>query len=172
MKKTPWFERKFSAIKDNGLFPTILERLDGTAARLRGKMTRLNVDLTHSIEGKWSIKKEIGHLIDLEPLWLERAQQILRGESKLLIADLTNQKTHEANHDDFSMSDLINMFDTERQKLMHTLRNITENDLEKAAIHPRLGTPMRLIDLAFFVAEHDDHHLAQITCVAADLSAE
>ena len=46
---------------------------------------------------------------------------------------------------------------------MDTLQNINESDLEKSALHPRLGTPMRLIDLAFFVAEHDDHHLAQIT---------
>jgi uncharacterized damage-inducible protein DinB len=171
MKKTPWFERKFPAIEDNGLFPTILERLDGTAARLTDKMNRLNVDLSHTQAGKWSIKKEIGHLIDLEPLWHERAKQILRGEGKLLIADLTNQKTHEANHDDFSVSDLIKLFKIEREKLMYTLQNITENDLNKEAIHPRLGTPMRLIDLAFFVAEHDDHHLAQITHVAADLSA-
>jgi uncharacterized damage-inducible protein DinB len=163
MKKTPWFERKFPTIDDNGLFPTILERLDGTTARLTDKMTRLNLDLSHSKEGKWSIKKEIGHLIDLEPLWHERAQQILRGEGHLLIADLTNQKTHQANHDDFSVSDLIKSFKKERNKLMKTLQNINDGDLEKEAIHPRLGTPMRLIDLAFFVAEHDDHHLAQIT---------
>ena len=30
-------------------------------------------------------------------------------------------------------------------------------------LDPRLRTPMRLIDLGFFVAEHDDHHLARIT---------
>ena len=35
--------------------------------------------------------------------------------------------------------------------------------LERTARHPRLGTPMRLIDIAFFTAEHDDHHLARIT---------
>jgi uncharacterized damage-inducible protein DinB len=163
MKKTPWFDRKFPAIEDNDLFPTILERLDGTSARLTDKMTRLNLDLSHSKKGKWSIKKEIGHLIDLEPLWHERAQQILRGESQMLIADLTNQKTHQANHDDFSVSDLIKSFKKERHKLMKILQNINDDDLEKEAIHPRLGTPMRIIDLAFFVAEHDDHHLAQIT---------
>jgi uncharacterized damage-inducible protein DinB len=163
MKKTPWFERKFPPIEDNGLFPTILERLDGTSARLTDKMTRLNLDLSHSKEGKWSIKKEIGHLVDLEPLWHERAQQILRGESQMLIADLTNQKTHQTNHDDFSVSDLIKSFKKERHKLMKILQNINDDDLEKEAIHPRLGTPMRIIDLAFFVAEHDDHHLAQIT---------
>jgi hypothetical protein len=28
--------------------------------------------------------------------------------------------------------------------------------------HPRLKTPMRLIDHLYFVAEHDDHHHARI----------
>jgi len=28
--------------------------------------------------------------------------------------------------------------------------------------HPRLKTPMRLVDHLYFVAEHDDHHLARI----------
>ncbi len=163
MKKTPWFERHFPAIEDNGRFPTILERLEGTPVRLADKMKRLKGDLTFSPAGKWSIKKEIGHLIDLEPLWLERAKQILRGEGNLQVADLTNRQTHQADHDAQSVASLIKRFEKERHKLIKTLQNINEDDLEKAAIHPRLGTPMRLIDLAFFVAEHDDHHLAQIT---------
>lgn len=33
---------------------------------------------------------------------------------------------------------------------------------ERSALHPRLLTPMRLIDFLAFVAEHDDHHLAEI----------
>jgi hypothetical protein len=28
--------------------------------------------------------------------------------------------------------------------------------------HPRLKTPMRLVDHLYFAAEHDDHHLARI----------
>jgi hypothetical protein len=35
MRRTPWFERRFAAIDDNGLLPGILERLEGTTARLR-----------------------------------------------------------------------------------------------------------------------------------------
>ncbi len=35
--------------------------------------------------------------------------------------------------------------------------------LGKTALHPRLKTPMRLIDSLYFVAEHDDHHLAIIS---------
>ena len=29
-------------------------------------------------------------------------------------------------------------------------------------LHPRLKQPMRLVDHLYFVAEHDDHHLAKI----------
>jgi hypothetical protein len=29
-------------------------------------------------------------------------------------------------------------------------------------LHPRLKMPMRAIDHLYFVAEHDDHHLAHI----------
>lgn len=163
MKRTEWFKRIFPPILDNGLFPCILERLEGTAVRLRHKIVKMTGDLTAAQQGKWSIHKEIGHLIDLEPLWHERMLQIIGDETNLKIADLTNQKTHTTNHDAVNIYDLITQFEAEREKLLITLRRITDQDLDKAAVHPRLGTPMKLIDLAFFVAEHDDHHLAQIT---------
>jgi hypothetical protein len=35
--------------------------------------------------------------------------------------------------------------------------------VERTALHPRLNLPMRVIDLIYFIAEHDDHHLARIT---------
>ena len=166
MKRTNWFDRQFHPIQDNGLFPCILERLEGTAARLRSKMAVIGGDLNRSEDGGWSIKKEVGHLLDLEPLWHDRALQIIGDEAHLLKADLTNRKTHETDHDQVEMADLIGRFAAERERLMGVLSQVTEADLEKSALHPRLGTPMRLIDLAFFVAEHDDHHLAQITHLA------
>ncbi len=168
MKRTKWFERKFPPILDNGLFPGILERLEGTAVRLSSKISKIHSKWASSKDGKWSINKEIGHLIDLEPLWFERMLQIIDGEQNLKVADLTNQKTHDANHDEMNIHDLISTFEVEREKLLRVLRNITEQDLGKSAVHPRLGTPMKLIDLAFFVAEHDDHHLAQITYLATN----
>ena len=170
MKTTNWFDRQFLPILDNGLFPSILERLEGTAVRLNRKISKINGELAASKDGKWSIHKEIGHLIDLEPLWYERMSQIIGEEHNLKIADLTNQKTHDAPHDEANIHDLISTFEVEREKLLKILRQITEQDLEKSAIHPRLGTPMKLIDLAYFVAEHDDHHLAQISYLAANLS--
>lgn len=166
MKRTEWFDRHFPVIEDSGLLPGIIERLEGTPTRLRNKIGRVSASLTAHEAGKWSIKKEIGHLIDLEPLWLERALQITRGEADLIKADLTNRKTHETDHDSQNINDLIGRFENDREKLVSLLRNADDNDLVKAAVHPRLGTPMKLVDLAYFVAEHDDHHLAQITLLS------
>jgi hypothetical protein len=35
--------------------------------------------------------------------------------------------------------------------------------VQRTALHPRLNVRIRVIDLVFFIAEHDDHHLAQIS---------
>jgi hypothetical protein len=50
----------------------------------------------------------------------------------------------------------------ERTFLAVRLREASADDLARASKHPRLSTPMRLIDLAFFVAEQDDHHMAKL----------
>ena len=163
MRRTNWFDRVFPVIEDNGLLPGIIERLEGTPARLSGKVGNLTGSGPELPGDKWSVKKEIGHLTDLEPLWYERLNQILDDNPNMKVADLTNRKTHESPHDAKTFTVLIAEFKKERQKLVARLRSLRDTDLDKTSLHPRLKTPMKVIDLAYFVAEHDDHHIAQIT---------
>ena len=159
MRRTEWFERKFAAITDNGLMPSILERLAGTPARLRAMVTN---GRPRPAESGWSAAKELGHLSDIEPLWLARVQDILEGRPDLTVADLTNRATSEADHDSHPLSTLVDRLEPARAALVEALRGATDDALERSAKHPRLGTPMRLVDLAYFVAEHDDHHMARL----------
>lgn len=166
LEQTPWFERKFSSITDNGLLPNILERLEGSALRISQKTQSANKsDLEKRINNRWSVKEEIGHLLDLEPLWFGRIQDIINGEQELRHADLNNTKTKEANHNAKMLEALITDFEQHRKQLVSLLRTVTSANLNHSALHPRLKTPMRIIDLCFFVAEHDDHHLARMTSV-------
>ena len=160
MRRTPWFERRFAPIDDNGLLPGILERLDGTPARLAA-LLRAQAAMAAAQPG-WTSAQELGHLIDLEPLWLARVHDIAAGRSDLTVADLTNRATHEGDHDRWPLEALAARFAEARARLVAALRDLTAADLERAARHPRLGTPMRVVDLAYFVAEHDDHHLARL----------
>jgi uncharacterized damage-inducible protein DinB len=163
MQKTEWFNRKFPVIEDNGILPSIIERLSGTPARVEEIISKLEPTLlTLRLKDKWTIKEEIGHLSDLEPLWAGRLEDLVNGLAELRVADLTNQKTHTANHNATAIKILLQRFREQRQLFVSKLLNLNDEQLLCSSLHPRLKTPMRIIDLAFFVAEHDDHHLASI----------
>ena len=77
-------------------------------------------------------------------------------------ADLSNRKTNEAGHNNSTIDELTSGFENQRKALVNKLKGLNEENLNEISLHPRLKTPMRIIDLCYFVAEHDDHHLAQI----------
>jgi uncharacterized damage-inducible protein DinB len=159
-----WFDRALSFDISAWMYPNVIERLRGTPARvdqlIQGLATR---HLTGGEEGRWSIQENIGHLMDLEELWLGRVDDILEGKTRMRDADLTNRKTHAAGHNDQEASSVLASFSGSRARLVARLETVGDGDIERSALHPRLERPMRLIDLAFFVAEHDDHHLAEIS---------
>lgn len=166
MTATKWFDRKFdfSAIQPD--FPGVIERLRGTPLRLQHRLKEIPADLLRDqVSGQWSILEQVGHLGDLEPLWQGRLQDILDGEKFLRPADLTNRLTHEAGHNDFSPDLLLEHFRQLRHSTMEQLAGVRPEHLSLTALHPRLKTPMRIVDLFYFVAEHDDHHLAQISAI-------
>ena len=162
--QTKWFNREFNFTSQQNTFPSIIERLAGTPVRVEEKFASIPADIqTIRIDSSWTIKENLGHLIDLEPLWQERLDDILSGKQDLRPADLQNRKTHEAGHNEKPAEELLNDFRKIRQQTIHLLEGLSEEDVFRSALHPRLKTPMRTMDLYLFVAEHDDHHLARIT---------
>jgi uncharacterized damage-inducible protein DinB len=158
-----WFERRFAFDVPNSLFANIVERVRGTPARVEERVRGVSTTtLTLRVGDTWSIQENVGHLLDLEPLWLTRVEELASGATELAAADLQNRKTHQANHNALPLASLLEAFRRERRRLTVRLDDADAALLERTALHPRLQTPMRLIDLAVFVAEHDDHHLARI----------
>ena len=162
----PWFERRFDLPTDPGLQATLIERLDGTEYRLIAKLSEPDdYDGSAKPDGKWSIKEHVGHLLLLEKLWIRRARDIVQGKEYLTEADLENTATEKGNFNSYQIEGLIDDFGEAREEFMGLLRYAKPEDLQKTALHPRLKTPMNLIQLGTFVAEHDDHHLAHITAL-------
>jgi uncharacterized damage-inducible protein DinB len=164
MDPLKWFDRKFDFSYTENIFPMILERLHGTPLRLSDKISYISSGfLDTRIDNSWSIKENIGHLIDLEPLWQKRFDDIILGREYMTPTDLANSKTDLANHNSKSADILINEFSVIRNQTLSLLENLPQEFIFKFSLHPRLKTPMRTMDLFLFVAEHDDHHLARIT---------
>jgi uncharacterized damage-inducible protein DinB len=164
MSQVKWFERKFDFTSNQNIFPSVIERLAGTPVRLEEKFKLIPANmLTARINNTWSIKENLGHLIDLEPLWQGRLQDIVNGEKELRPTDLQNTATSIAKHNEKPVSDLLQSFRKIRTTTIKLVENLDEQTIFKSALHPRLKTPMRTIDLFLFVAEHDDHHLVTIS---------
>jgi len=164
MQQIKWFERRFDFSFKQNIFPAIIERLNGTSVRLKAKIEQIPPDLLEiKLDEKWSIKENIGHLIDLEPMWHGRLDDIMENKEYLRSADLDNKKTDFAQHNKTVISVLLSQFQELRKLTLNRLTELNEQDVYKTSLHPRLEKPMRTMDLFLFVAEHDDHHLARIT---------
>jgi len=163
MNRIKWFERKFDFSFKQNIFPSLIKRLEETPLLLERKIDLISKEnLTLKPNGKWSIQEHVGHLIDLEPLWFGRLEDILAKKSNLRSADLENTKTNLANHNEKNIGDLLSEFSNHRHKLLNKLTKLTNKEVYNSAIHPRLKKPMRTMDLFLFVAEHDRHHLESI----------
>lgn len=163
MKRTPWVERRFDFSFPFGVFPNILERLRGTSARLEELVKSVPSGiLTKGVNGGWSIQEHAGHLWDLEELHDGRINDYLKRTEILRPADMKNEKTHKANHNANSLQKILTSFRGSREHFVKRLEALDDETIAFASVHPRLKQPMRVVDFAYFVAEHDDHHLASI----------
>jgi len=159
-----WFDRRFALGLPAKALPDVIERLRGTPARLEERTAGLSRDaLVRRAGDAWSIQENAGHLLDLEALWIGRLDELLAGAADLRAADLKNRKTFEANHHARARADILAEFRRTRLGIVARLETLSEADVARTALHPRLQQPMTATDLFFFVAEHDDHHLARIT---------
>lgn len=164
VERTEWIKRQFAFELPLGMYPNVVERVRGTPARLE--------DLTHSLSqetltrrdgDKWSVQEQAGHLLDLEGLGMSRLDDFEAGQETLRAADMENRKTHEANHNANPLENILAGFRKERMEFVRRLDAYDEAFVQRMALHPRLKVRICVLDLVFFIAEHDDHHLARIS---------
>lgn len=160
-----WFSREFDIDMPLWMFPNLLERLRGTPARIADRVKSLSREtLTHKKNTTtWSIQENIGHLLDLEPLWFGRLEDFENHKEMLRPADLENKKTYIADHNETSANELIAQLHEARGEIIRKLEFFDDALILRPSLHPRLNKPMTVLNLMYFLAEHDDHHLALIS---------
>ena len=162
--RTEWIKRQFSFELPLGMYGNVVERVRGTPARLEDLTRGLSREILTRRDGdKWSIQEQAGHLLDLEPLGMTRLDDFEAGRDPLAAADMANRKTHEANHNANTVENMLSDFRRDRLEFVRRLDAYNEEFVQRTAMHPRLQVRIRVIDLVFFIAEHDDHHLARIS---------
>jgi uncharacterized damage-inducible protein DinB len=158
-----WIDHQFHLGIDIGWSLNIITRISDIGIRCQYHCDGLSEELLSTRKNQeWSIKEHIGHLIDLEALHLHRIHQFKELKTELTAADMSNQKTKDANHNNKLLKDLIAELIVERENLIHQYQSLPVESLDHYSLHPRLNVKMRPVDLLFFIGEHDDHHLSTI----------
>lgn len=159
MKKLQWFERQFQFGVPVGMLPFYLTRLEGTIVRLENIVHGIHNDvLSQKLDGKWSAKENIGHLAEVDEIALKRIDEMIAGISPMSPAVFEPRGDYNRQ----PVAEVIQYLRSNRLKNIARYEALHDNDLIKASLHPRLKVMMTPVDLAYFDAEHDDHHLVRI----------
>jgi len=163
MKKLVWFDRQFTFGLPVEMLPFLLERLNGTAWRMEAKVKNIPDEiLSQRWNDKWSVKQNIGHLAEVDAVNSQRIDQILQGVEVMAPAVFEPR-----DYNTMPVQDVIAYFREGRLKNIAKYSGLQEKELQASSIHPRLKQRMTPVDLAFFDAEHDDHHLVTINEILA-----
>ncbi len=161
----PWVERTFSFDFPADVYPELIERLRGAPMRAEVMARGLPREvLTRRGGTKWSIQEHIGHLADLDrATFLPRLKELEAGAEVLTPADMTNRATKDAGHSGVGIDDVVEEFRRTRSLVTTRLEAQVPLFFARAALHERLGKPMRVVDLLYFNAEHDDYHFERVS---------
>jgi hypothetical protein len=167
MEKLEWFERKFNFGFHKGMLPFFLERLEGTIIRIEKKVSGVPEEiLSMKLDGKWSIKQNIGHLAEVDEIALKRIDEMRSGASTMSPAVFEPRLDYNAQ----PVREVIEYFRKNRKANLQKYKGLNGKDLDASSLHPRLKVRMSVVDLAYFDAEHDDHHLVTINEILSKLN--
>jgi hypothetical protein len=154
----PWFERDLKFGYSSEMLPFFLERLSGTIIRLEAKTKGILDDvLSAKRDGKWSIKQNIGHLAEVDAIANKRMDEMTTGVAVMSPAVFEPQ-----DYNPWPIEKVLELFKINRNLNLKKYQTLSESDSKKSSLHPRLRVQMTPVDLAWFDAEHDDHHLVKI----------
>jgi hypothetical protein len=154
----PWFERNLKFGYTPEMLPFFLERLRGTIIRLEEKVRGIDDKiLSRKLEGKWSIKENIGHLAEVDEIGNKRITEMTSG-----VAVLSPAVFEPKDYNTWPTEKILDLFRKNRLHNLKKYKTLSDEQLRMPSLHPRLKVQMTPVDLAWFDAEHDDHHLVKI----------
>jgi len=159
-----WIDRKFDFDFPANIYPEFIKRLKSTPFRLETLISEVSPEiLSRKQSNKWSIQENVGHLLTVEGLFAGRLEDYINGAAELRPAKVNGSRTDQADYNNWQIEKILADFNDNRMVYIKRLNDFKADFFETQSWHPRLGKPMRVCDMLFFQAEHDDYHLNKIT---------
>jgi len=149
-----YFFRYIELVPEGDIVDTLEETWQGTQAFLSA-IAEDKAGYRYA-QDKWSIREVIGHLIDSERVFVNRALRFARGDSTELPVFDEQQYIAASRYDERSLSELVEEFDLMRRS--HLLLFGSFNDEELARRGVANGAEIAVGSLPWIIAGHEMHH--------------
>jgi HPt (histidine-containing phosphotransfer) domain-containing protein len=159
-----------SEIAYSETYPLIANRLENQLHSLQQILSDINNKRTKLRENadKWNIHEIVAHLLAYQQMYTDRVIQTLEEEVPFFVkydaatdSDYEYYKTSDLEH-------LVSQLISERQKLTKLIGSLTDEQLNRIAMHKKYGSHNVLQWTEFFLL-HEAHHIYRIFQLAYDI---
>lgn len=160
MNALPWSQRQLPFGKGADEFPNLIERLRGTPARVADLLSNQSIErLVLRVQGRWCAMEHVAHLLLLDQRFHARIDDFLALRPTLCRIELGDQHHWLELTRSRHPGDLLEEYRLTRLDLVRRTSALQGHFLQHKAVHPCLGSAYTPVDMALWIAEHDDHHL-------------
>jgi hypothetical protein len=150
----PYYAHYISLVGEGNVISLLESQIKETSALLR-KIPDSRGTFRYA-PGKWSINEIVGHLIDGERMFSNRALRFARADRTPVPGFEQDDYVAAAKFDDYPLSELAAEFATVREGSVHLYRHMTEEATARRGTAN--GAEVSVRALAYITAGHELHH--------------
>ena len=150
----PYYTRYIERVPDGDVLSTLSQQISETIALLRGLPE--SVATYRYAPDKWSVNELVGHLIDSERIFGNRALRFARGDATPVPGFEQDDYVRGATFDAYPLSELASELQVVRQSTLYFFRHIDDDAWNRRGVANNAEVSVRA--LAYIIAGHELHH--------------
>jgi hypothetical protein len=150
----PYYATYVKLVGDGDILDTLESQIKETAAMLR-RIPDSRGTFRYA-DGKWSINEVVGHLIDTERVFSNRALRFARGDKTPLPGFEQDDYVRAAEFDKYPLSELIAEYEGVRRDTCSLYRHLSDEATTRRGTANNAEVTVRA--LAYITAGHELHH--------------
>ena len=150
----PYYERYIALVPPGDVLTTLDAQMSETQTLLRGLPA--SIATYRYAPGKWSVNEIIGHLIDSERIFADRALRFARNDPTPLPGFEQDDYIRNSKFDLYPLAELASELDTVRRSTVFLFKHLEEPDWMRRGVANNAEVSVRA--LAYIIAGHELHH--------------
>jgi len=150
----PYYDRYIQLVPDGDVVSTLASQIDETLSLLRSLPA--SVSTYRYAPDKWSVNQLVGHVIDSERLFSNRALRFARNDATPVPGFEQDDYVRNSTFDVYPLSDLASELEAVRQATIFLFRHMDEEAWTRRGVANNAEVSVRA--LAYIIAGHELHH--------------